>query len=88
MIRRAGAGAARGAIFLIQLYRHAISVPAAVVPVHSDLQSVRGRRPHRVRRVPRWVAGIDPAPQMRAMASGRMGSDPGTVPPRSRVRRV
>ena len=55
--------------------KHDLSAAAAVVPVHADLQSVRGRRAAGVRVVPGTLVGGGPAGQVRSVASWRMGPD-------------
>ena len=56
---------------------HGLSAAPTHVPVHPDLQPVRGRRVERVRPVPRWLAGRGATAQVRAVASGRLGPDTG-----------
>ena len=56
---------------------HGLPAAAAVMPVHPDLQSVRGRRADRVRPRARRLVGDGAAGQVRPVASGRMGPDTG-----------
>jgi hypothetical protein len=56
---------------------HGLAAAPADMPLHTDLQSVRRRGAHRIRRDSGGLAGGTQARQVWTMASGRMGPDTG-----------